>query len=120
MGDVIGNLNSRRGRVLGMDQRGNKTDIQATAPLAEIQRYAQDLRAMTAGKGTFTMKFTRTKRSRRTWSGQDCRGVALQEGPPRRRPTSRAGGQESGVRGQMRRRRGQQAAGLTPRICDGR
>jgi elongation factor G len=41
-----------------MDQRGNKTVIQATAPLAEILRYAQDLRAMTAGKGTFTMKFS--------------------------------------------------------------
>jgi len=58
MGDVMGNLNGRRGRVLGMDQRGNKTVIQATAPLAEILRYAQDLRAMTAGKGTFTMKFS--------------------------------------------------------------
>jgi elongation factor G len=58
MGDVMGDINGRRGRVLGMDQRGTKTIVQAVAPLAEIQRYAPDLRAMTAGKGTFTMKFS--------------------------------------------------------------
>lgn len=58
MGDVMGDINSRRGRVQGMEPKGNKTVIKAVAPLAEIQRYAPDLRAMTAGKGTFTLTFS--------------------------------------------------------------
>ncbi|MCP4920672.1 MAG: elongation factor G [Proteobacteria bacterium] len=57
MGDIMGDITSRRGRVMGMEPRGNKTVIEASAPLAEIQRYAPDLRSMTAGKGTFTMDF---------------------------------------------------------------
>jgi len=57
MGDIMGDVTSRRGRVLGMDTRGRKTVIQAVAPLAEIRRYAPDLRSMTGGQGTFTMEF---------------------------------------------------------------
>jgi len=58
MGDVMGDINSqRRGRVLGMDQLGNGfTVVEAQAPLAEVQRYATDLRSMTQGRGIFTME----------------------------------------------------------------
>jgi elongation factor G len=58
MGDIMGDITSRRGRVMGMDPKGKNTIIQASAPLAEIQRYAPDLRSMTGGKGTFTMDFS--------------------------------------------------------------
>ena len=54
MGDVIGDLNSRRGRVLGMDTRGTNQIVKGQAPLAEILKYAPDLRSMTSGRGTFT------------------------------------------------------------------
>ncbi len=57
MGDIMGDITSRRGRVLGMEPKGKKTIIQAVCPLAEIQRYAPDLRSMTGGQGTFTMEF---------------------------------------------------------------
>lgn len=58
MGDVIGDLNSRRGRVLGMESKGKKQIIKANVPLAEVLKYAPDLRSMTAGRGMFTMKFS--------------------------------------------------------------
>ncbi|MCK8601240.1 elongation factor G [Desulfoferrobacter suflitae] len=58
MGDVIGDLNSRRGRVLGMDTQGKKQIIRANVPLAEVLKYAPDLRSMTAGRGMYTMKFS--------------------------------------------------------------
>ncbi len=58
MGDVIGDLNSRRGRVLGMDTKGKKQIIKANVPLAEVLKYAPDLRSMTAGRGMYTMKFS--------------------------------------------------------------
>ena len=54
MGDVIGDLNSRRGRVLGMDANGSIQIIKGQVPLAEILKYAPDLRSMTSGRGTFT------------------------------------------------------------------
>ncbi len=54
MGDVIGDLNSRRGKVLGMDTMGNHQIIKGQVPLAEILKYAPDLRSMTSGRGTFT------------------------------------------------------------------
>jgi elongation factor G len=54
MGDVIGDLNSRRGRVLGMDSQGHHQIIKGQVPLAEILKYAPDLRSMTSGRGTFT------------------------------------------------------------------
>jgi elongation factor G len=54
MGDVIGDLNSRRGKVLGMDSLGHNQIIKGQAPLSEILRYAPDLRSMTSGRGTFT------------------------------------------------------------------
>jgi elongation factor G len=58
MGDVIGDLNSRRGRVLGMETKGKKQIIKANVPQAEVLKYAPDLRSMTAGRGLFTMKFS--------------------------------------------------------------
>lgn len=54
MGDVIGDLNSRRGKVLGMDTLGHHQIIKGQVPLAEILKYAPDLRSMTSGRGTFT------------------------------------------------------------------
>jgi len=58
MGDILGDLNTRRARVLGMEQRRGNGIVTAKAPLAEIQRYATDLRSMTQGRGFFTMKFS--------------------------------------------------------------
>ena len=54
MGDVIGDLNSRRGRVLGMDTNASNQIIKGQVPLAEILKYAPDLRSMTSGRGNFT------------------------------------------------------------------
>jgi elongation factor G len=54
MGDVIGDLNSRRGRVLGMDTKGVNQIIKGQVPLAEILKYGAELRSMTSGRGTFT------------------------------------------------------------------
>ncbi len=58
MGDVIGDLNSRRGRVQGMDPRGNAQVIRALVPLAEMFGYATDLRSSTQGRATYTMQFS--------------------------------------------------------------
>jgi elongation factor G len=59
MGDVIGDLNSKRGRILGMEPVGKgKQLIKATVPLAEMIKYSIDLRSMTQGRGTFTMSFS--------------------------------------------------------------
>lgn len=57
MGDILGDMNSRRARVLGMDQEGNKSVVRAEVPLAEMQTYAADLRSMTQGRGLFSMNF---------------------------------------------------------------
>jgi elongation factor G len=57
MGDVIGDLNSRRGKVLGVDPKPGGQVIKAHVPMAEILRYASDLRSFTSGRGTFTMEF---------------------------------------------------------------
>lgn len=58
MGDVLGDMNSRRARVQGMDQEGTKSIVRAEVPLAEMQRYAADLRSMTQGRGIFRMDFS--------------------------------------------------------------
>jgi len=57
-GDVISDLNSRRARVQGMDQRNNKSIITAEGPLAEMQQYATNLRALTQGRGVYAMEFS--------------------------------------------------------------
>jgi elongation factor G len=56
MGDVMGDLNSRRGRVLGVDTQGKVQVIKAQAPMAEVLKYAIDLNALSAGRGTFKME----------------------------------------------------------------
>ena len=57
MGDVIGDLNSRRGQVEGMDQRGSAQAIRAKVPLAQMFGYVGDLRSRTQGRATYTMQF---------------------------------------------------------------
>ena len=57
MGDVIGDLNSRRGQVTGMDTRGNARVINAMVPLANMFGYVNTLRSMSQGRATFTMQF---------------------------------------------------------------
>jgi elongation factor G len=59
VGDVIGDLNSRRGRPLGMEPKGVATEIQAEVPMAEVLDYAPDLRAITGGRGEYTIEFER-------------------------------------------------------------
>ncbi|MCX8033779.1 MAG: elongation factor G [Thermodesulfovibrio sp.] len=58
MGEVIGDLNSRRGRVQSMEKRGRAQVIRAMVPLAEMFGYATDLRSKTQGRGTYTMQFS--------------------------------------------------------------
>ena len=57
MGDIMGDMNTRRARILGMDQAGTKSIVRAEVPLAEMQRYAADLRSMTQGRGIFSMSY---------------------------------------------------------------
>lgn len=59
MGDIIGDLNKKRGRVLGMEPAGKYQKVTAEAPLSEMFKYATDLRSMTQARGEFTMKFVR-------------------------------------------------------------
>ncbi|MBA7581537.1 Elongation factor G [subsurface metagenome] len=59
MGDVIGDLNSRRGRVLGMGKEGNNQVIKGQVPLAEILSYAPDLTSITSGRGSFSYEISR-------------------------------------------------------------
>ncbi len=58
VGDVIGDLNSRRGKIVGMENKGLITAIRAYVPLAEMFGYATTLRSLTQGRGTFIMKFS--------------------------------------------------------------
>lgn len=58
MGDVLGDMNTRRARVQGMDTEKGRSVVTATVPLAEIQRYTTDLRSITGGRGVFTMEFS--------------------------------------------------------------
>ncbi|MFH1651780.1 MAG: elongation factor G [Chloroflexota bacterium] len=57
-GDIIGDLNTKRARVLGMNPAGDWNEIEAQAPLAEVQRYAIDLRSMTQGRANYTATFS--------------------------------------------------------------
>lgn len=59
MGDIIGDLNKKRGRVLGMEPVGKLQKVSAEVPLSEMFKYATDLRSMTQARGSFTMKFVR-------------------------------------------------------------
>jgi elongation factor G len=56
-GDIIGDLNTKRARVMGMNPDGNINVIEATVPLSEIQRYSIDLKSMTQGRATYALVF---------------------------------------------------------------
>lgn len=58
-GDVMGDMNKRRGRILGMEKVGKKQVISAEAPMAEMFKYSTDLRSMTQGRGEYTLEFDR-------------------------------------------------------------
>jgi elongation factor G len=58
MGDVIGDLNSRRGKVLGVDSKPGGQAIRAQVPMSEVLKYSPDLRSMTSGRGSFTVAFS--------------------------------------------------------------
>jgi elongation factor G len=57
MGDVIGDLSSRRGRIEGMEARGNTQVVRSQVPLSEMFGYSTDLRSRTQGRATYTMQF---------------------------------------------------------------
>jgi elongation factor G len=57
-GDVIGDLNSRRGRIVGMEPAGETAVVRATAPMAEMLTYEPSLRSMTGGRGAYSMEFS--------------------------------------------------------------
>lgn len=59
MGDVIGDLNKKRGKILGMEKEGGLQKVTAEAPLSELAKYATDLRSMTQARGNFSMRFER-------------------------------------------------------------
>ncbi len=59
VGDVIGDLNARRGHPLGMEPKGSATEVRAEVPMAEMLDYAPDLRSISGGRGDFTMEFDR-------------------------------------------------------------
>src|ERR671926_716654 len=70
LGDVMGNLNSRRGRVEALEPSGNAQSIKAKVPLAEMFGYATDLRSMTQGRATFTMQFDRYEEAPQSIAGE--------------------------------------------------
>jgi elongation factor G len=70
LGDVMGDLNSRRGRVEGLEPRGNAQAIRAKVPLAQMFGYATDLRSTTQGRATFTMQFAAYEEVPATISGE--------------------------------------------------
>ena len=59
MGDIMGDLNKRRGRIFGMETVDGKTVVKGEAPMSEMFKYATDLRSMTQGRGRFSVKFER-------------------------------------------------------------
>ena len=57
MGQITGDINSRRGRILGMEVKGKNEVVKVQVPLAEMFKYTSDLRSVTGGRGTYTMSF---------------------------------------------------------------
>jgi elongation factor G len=58
MGDIMGDMNSRRGKIIGVESKGSNQVVKAAVPMAEILKYAPDLRSMTGGRGAFTVEFS--------------------------------------------------------------
>jgi elongation factor G len=79
MGDVLGDLNSRRGRIEGMEKRGSTQIIRSTVPLAEMFGYATDLRSRTQGRASYTMHFLRYEKTPGNIEGE---AVARVQGRP--------------------------------------
>ena len=99
VGDVIGDLNSRRGRPLGMEPKGSVTEIQAEVPMEEMLDYAPDLRAITGGRGDYSMEFARYEEVPGHVAQQ--RGRTFPGGRARRSrpsPYVSSGGREKGAR----------------------
>ena len=59
MGDITGHLNQKRGRIIGMDAEDGMQVLEAEVPLAELSKYATELRSMTQGRGSFELEFAR-------------------------------------------------------------
>ena len=81
MGDVIGDLNRRRGRVNGMEPRGNAQVITAHVPLSEMFGYATDVRSMTQGRATYTMQFDKLRGGAAQHRREGGRGPHRRAGP---------------------------------------
>ena len=83
MGDVIGDLNSRRGKVGKMEQRGNNQVVDAEVPLSEMFGYSTDLRSKTQGRATYTMQFASYQQTPQERAGRDRRPGhrAVTDGP---------------------------------------
>ena len=88
VGDVIGDLNSRRGRPQGMEPIGAMTEIKAEVPMSEMLTYAPDLRSITAGQGDYTLEFLRYEEL----PGHLAQKVVEQAGEHARRPAPRVKG----------------------------
>ncbi len=58
VGDIMGDMNSKRGKIIGVEAKGKNQIVKAVVPMAEMLKYAPDLRSMTGGRGTFTMEFS--------------------------------------------------------------
>ncbi len=58
MGDIIGNLSSKRGRIQGMDSFGELQVVKANIPMAEVVNYETELKSMTGGRGSYSMEFS--------------------------------------------------------------
>jgi elongation factor G len=71
LGDVIGDLNSRRGQVQGMDSRGNAQVISAMVPLANMFGYVSTLRSMTQGRAQYSMRFSHYEQAPPPYDGDD-------------------------------------------------
>src|SRR5712664_3975182 len=81
-GAVVGDLNSRRGRVVSMDSRGNAQVIRANVPLGQMFGYATDVRSMTQGRATYTMQFARYEEVPRNLA-EEIMAKSRGEGPSR-------------------------------------
>jgi hypothetical protein len=103
VGDVIGDLSSRRGRPQGMEPTGGMTEVRAEVPMAEMLTYAPDLRALTGGRGEYTMELERyARRCRGRWPSGWWRPSGRRrrpDGAPGRRAKSRLRTGSSVVRG---------------------
>jgi elongation factor G len=81
-GAVVGDLNSRRGKILSMDARANAQVIRANVPLGQMFGYATDVRSMTQGRATYTMQFARYEEVPRNLA-EEIMAKSRGEGPSR-------------------------------------